>query len=163
MSNDIPHVADLHWRRREVVVAIDSGGYTPEKDQFTRLDIDHILGNDNTTTTGLLNNLAREDQYLRRVRVGGSPLLRAEKPDDDDETAITIPQQERLARKMVDEEGLDLTPERYQWGLSSQRQAFQNAFNTRSTKVTLDAWWTSNKYVVTTVGAKRMREWNESS
>jgi|AntDeeMetageno51_2_1112566.scaffolds.fasta_scaffold02617_3 hypothetical protein len=135
---------DLHERRREVLQTID-GEYDYD-DTFARSDVDSHLGDDDNTTTRTLNRLDEEDNYLNRVATGGGPLLVAQREQGEDRTASRPPAQEDLAREMVNEENLPLTPENYDWAEDDSRNAFAAEFNQRASNTTLRPTWTRNRY-----------------
>lgn len=100
---------------------------------------------DDNTTTRTLNKLSRKDDYLRRWP-GGSSMLLAIIPGEDNAASFRLSAQERLAQKMVDREGLSLDPSGLDWRNNSERRRFADEFNSRATEVELRATWTRNKY-----------------
>lgn len=135
---------ELHERRREVLRTIDSE--FDYDDTFARSDVDSHLGDDDKTTTRTLNRLDEENNYLNRVATGGGPLLVAQREQNEDRTASRPPAQEDLAREMVNEEGLSLTPEDYDWADDDSRNAFAAEFNQQASSTTLRPTWTRNRY-----------------
>lgn len=156
MTQDLTTWGDLSPRRQELLQLIEDE-YTLD-DKFGRSDVDRLLGDEGNTTTKTLNSLAHmEDYYLNRVSVGGGPFLVANKADEEDETAASPAQQESLARKLVNEEGLNLTPEDYQWAVDASRNTFASKFNNQSNRVSLNPTWTRNLYQLTTEGRSEIR------
>ncbi|MDS0297038.1 hypothetical protein [Halogeometricum luteum] len=156
MTEEVTEWTELSPRRQELLEIIEEE-YTLD-DKFGRSDVDDLLEDDENTTTKTLNNLAHEeDYYLNRVSVGGGPFLVANKTHEEDETAASPSQQESLARKMVNEEGLELTPEDYQWAVDASRNAFASKFNARASRVNLNPTWTRNLYQITVEGQTRIR------
>mgnify|MGYP006309948877 CR=1 FL=1 len=121
MTEEVTEWIELSPRRQELLEIIEEE-YTLD-DKFGRSDVDNLLEDDENTTTKMLNNLAHEeDYYLNRVSVGGGPFLVSNKTHEEDETAASPPQQESLARKIVDKEELELTPEDYQWAVDASKR-----------------------------------------
>jgi len=131
---------NLTTRRQEVVETVEEE--IPD-DTFACSELNRHL--DDSTTTRTLNKLARNDDYLRRWP-GGSSMLLAIIPDEDNDAAFRLSAQVRLARKMVDREDLSLDPADVDWRSNSERKRFENKFNSQATEVELRATWTRNKY-----------------
>lgn len=148
--------SELTSRRCELLEAIEDEYTLDEK--FGTSDVNQLLDEDDNTTTKTLNNLAHEeDHYLNRVSIGGGPLLVAVKKHEEDESEFRPADQEKLARKMVNEEGLSLTPENYDWADDGSRNAFAAKFNDRATRVELRPTWTRNLYQLTSEGRREIQ------
>lgn len=131
-------------RRRELLIKIEDEFGTDTK--FGTNDLNGVLEDDNQTRTRTLTKLQKEDNYLKRPDTGGSPILVARIPNDEDDVAVPPNEQEKLARQMTNREGLSLTPENYSWTVDAQRNAFTQKFNNRATNVHLRATWSRNNY-----------------
>lgn len=157
MNIESPSYDELTRRRQELVDTINRT-YTPEEGKFGTDDVNRLLDDDDPTRTPTLDRLASEDHYSRRVPTGGNPILVARKTHDDDETAGSPSKQEQLARKVVNEEGISLTPEDYHWATDESRQIFTSEFNAQSKRIHLTPTWTRKLYVLTVEGHRRIRE-----
>ena len=131
---------DLTSRRQDILTRIED---VYPSETFACGELNSHLTTD--TTTGTLNDLAREDDYLRRWP-GGSAMLLAIIPTDDNQTAFRLSAQETLAQRMVEREGLSLDPTTVNWADKDQRQRFTEEFNHRASDVALNSTWTRNKY-----------------
>jgi hypothetical protein len=131
---------DLSSRRQTLLIHIE-GVYPSDTFACSQLNSHLTRG----TTTGTLNNLAQEDDYLRRWS-GGSSMLLAIIPSADNRTAFRLSAQESLAQQMVNKEGISLNPTTVNWVDRAQRQQFAEEFNLRASSVELNSTWTRNKY-----------------
>ena len=147
-------------RRQELLLAIEST-YSSE-DKFGTSDLNRVLDDDKPTTTPTLNKLDKEDGYIKRVHTGGFPILVAQITGDEDQVAVGPDKQEKLARQMVNREGLPITPEEYAWAVDQQRNAFAAEFNKRASGVRLNPTWSRNLYSLTDEGKRMIQTYKEN-
>lgn len=133
---------DLSSKRR---VVLKTAQREFGEETFACGELNRHLSEPTTTTT--LNNLWEEDGYLRKW-TGGSSMLLALLPDEEDKAAFGPAQEEDLAVRMIRREGLSLDARKVDWADNDERENFQEEFNARSTEVELQATWTRNKYQV---------------
>lgn len=129
--------------KRQVVLQTASREFGEET--FACGELNDYLSEPTTTTT--LNNLWDEDGYLRKW-TGGSSMLLAIIPGDENKAAFGPAQEEDLAGRMVRRESLSLDARDVDWADNDERERFAEEFNARSTKIEMDATWTRNKYRV---------------
>lgn len=133
---------DLSAKRR---VVLKTASREFEEDTFACSELNNYLSEPTTTST--LNNLWEEDGYLRKYP-GGSTMLLAIIPDDENKAAFQMAAQEDLAARMVRREGLSLDAGEIDWRDNDERERLAEEFNARSKEVGLETTWTRNKYRV---------------
>lgn len=139
-SHSLTDWDDLTAKRQDV---LDTAESVFGEETFACGELNDFL--DEPTTTATLNNIWEEDGYLRKSS-GGSTMLLAIIPDDENKTAFRLAAQEDLAARMVEREGLSLDERAVNWRDRDERDRFAEEFNARSTEVELNATWTRNKY-----------------